>query len=276
MHDLYGLTAASPIGFMAALGMLRVLASDRRCEIKLGWRNGHAVIDGVDPETVISELWANMDDRASASEFSWTDTLRKVPSEKYRRKCYEMSADPRALGFMAGWATDAVLRQGAVAVTRMDMTSGNQKLLQELRKIAGRITHDHFKSALLGGPYEDQSSFGLDPIAVRYHAHEYQAPTKTKAPGKPGLIWLAFESIPLHPVVPIAPNRAQTTGWRLGTDAAYVWPIWDAFLTLEDVSLLRSLPVDRLSARPGVKEVWSARYGSSGKYGILLPARREP
>ena len=276
MHDLYGLTASSPIGFLAALGMLRVLTSDRQCEIKLGWRNGHAVIDGLDPETAITELMANMDERVSAPEFTWTDSLRKVPPEKYRHACDEMSSDTRALGFMAGWATDAVLRQGAVAVTRIDMTSGNQKLLKDLRKIAVGITRDHFTSAMSGGPYEEQSSFGLDPIAVRYHAHEYQAPTKTKAPGKPGLIWLAYESIPLHPVVPIAPNWAQTTGWRLGPDAAYVWPIWDTFLTLEEVSLLRSLPVDRLSARPGVKEIWSSRYGSSGKYGILLPARREP
>ena len=177
---------------------------------------------------------------------------------------------------MAGWATDAILREGFVAVSRMDMTSGQQRLLRDLRSLAPRVTRSHLHSALLGGSYEDQSSFGLDPIAVRSHAYEYQATTKSKAPGKPGLIWLAFESIPLHPVVPITASRAQNTGWKGPPDAAYVWPLWDAMLTLEEVSLLRMMPVDRLSGSPGVTEVWFSRYGKSGKYGMLYPARREP
>ncbi len=78
-----------------------------------------------------------------------------------------MTGDKRALGFMAGWASDAVIWQGAVKVTRMDMTSGQQKLLRDLRKLSEKITPNHFESALLGGPYDDQSSFGLDPVAVR-------------------------------------------------------------------------------------------------------------
>jgi hypothetical protein len=187
----------------------------------------------------------------------------------------EMRGDQRALGFMAGWATDAIVREGSVAVTRLDMTSGQQQLLRDLRGLAQRVTAEHFQNALLGGVYENQSSFGLDPVAVRSHAHEPNAPTKTPPPGKPGLIWLAFEAIPLHPVVPVAANMAQTTGWRRRPDAAYVWPIWEVLLSLQEVSLLRALPVDRLPYRPGVTEVWSSRYGSSGKYGMLLPPLRE-
>jgi hypothetical protein len=275
MYDLNGLNAGSPIGFMAAIGMLRVLASDRGLNVRLAWRNGHAVIDGVDTETTIEELAANMTSRAESPEFTWHDTARKTPPEVYRGFCDQMADDDRALGFMAGWGTDAVLRDGFIAVTRMDMTSGQQKLLRDLRGLAARVTRDHFQSALLGGSYEDQSSFGLDPIGVRYHAHEGQAPTKSKAPGKPGLIWLAFESIPLHPVVPIAPNRTQTTGWRILPNTAYVWPIWDAMLTINEIEMLRMLPIERLSERPGVTEVWASRYGSTGKYGMLYPAQRE-
>jgi len=275
MHDLPGLTAASPIGFLAALGMLRVLASDRNLDVRLGWRNGHAVIDGIAPDRAISELAANMKDRNEAPEFNWADTPRKIPPETYRSACEEMAGDERALGFMAGWATDAILRNEFVAVTRMDMTSGQQKLLRDLRGVAQRVGTDHFRRALLGGAYENQSSFGLDPIAVRSHAHEHEAPTKSSPQGKPGLIWLAFESIPLHPVVPVAPNRAQSTGWRSRSATAYVWPIWEALLTLQEVSLLRALPVDRLSSRPGVTEVWASKYGSSGKYGMFLPSQRE-
>ncbi|MCF8146203.1 MAG: hypothetical protein K9N21_20030 [Deltaproteobacteria bacterium] len=275
MHDLPGMSAASPIGFLAALGMLRVLARDCQLDVRLAWRDGHAVVDGIDPDTAISEITHNMAGRSQSPEFTWTDSLRGVPPESYRNACAEMREDQRALGFMAGWATDAIVRQGSVVVTRLDMTSGQQKLLRDLRGLAERVTPDHFHCALLGGAYENQTSFGLDPIAVRSHAHEPKAPTKTAPPGKPGLIWLAFEAIPLHPVVPVAANIAKTTGWRRHPEAAYVWPIWEAFLSLQEVILLRALPVDRLPYRPGMTEVWSSRYGSSGKYGMLLPPLRE-
>lgn len=275
MYKLIGLTGSSPIAFMAALGMLRVLSSDRSMKVRLGWKEGHAILEGADKDTIISELTSNMEGRSEAPEFNWTDSPRKISPEAYRLACQGMKGDERALSFMAGWATDTVLRNEFVAVSRLDMTSGQQKLLRDLRKLAVHLTQEHIESAIVGGPYEEQSSFGLDPVAVRTHAHEPKAPTKSSPPGKPGLIWLAFESIPLHPVVPIAPNRTQTTGWRIRPDAAYVWPIWDGMLTLEEVMLLRAFPVEFLSERPGVTEVWSSRYGSTGKYGMLLPALRE-
>jgi hypothetical protein len=241
------------------------------------------VLDGIEPEGAIEELTANMVKRERSPEFTWSDSPRKVSPETYRNACAQMVDDQRALSFMAGWATDAILRNGFVASTRMDMTSGQQKLLRDLRDLATHVTGEHFKSALLGGQYEGQSSFGLDPIAVRSHAHEAEAPNKSKAPGKPGLIWLAFESIPLHPVIPITANQAQTIGWRRypntgyvwPPNTGYVWPIWDAMLALEEVQMLRALPLDQLSERPGVRELWFSKYGSVGQYGMLLPAQRE-
>jgi len=275
MIELTGLKTGSPIDFLAAIGMMRVLSEDRGLNVRLGWSNGQALIDGITPDDLLQEIAENMDGRDKAPEFCWADTPRKVAPDVYRHSCLKMQNDHRALGFMAGWATDSILRDGFVATTRMDMTSGQQKILRDLRAIAGSVTIEHFRIALFGGPYEDQSSFGLDPIAVRSHAHESQAPTKTKAPGKPGLIWLAFESIPLHPVIPIAANRSQTVGWSRHPSLGYAWPIWDALLSLEEIRFLRTLPVDSLYNRPGVREVWLSKYGSSGKYGMLYPARRE-
>lgn len=275
MIELPGLSGASPIGFLAALGMLRVLVEDRGRDARLAWRHGHAVLEGLEMTDAIDELAANMAGRGDALEFTWADTTRGVTPEQYRAAVAQAGDDRRALGFLAGWGTDAVVREGSIASTRFDMTSGQQKLLRNLRELALRINRRSLEIALLGGPYENQSSFGLDPVAVRFHAHEPQAPTNSDPPGKPGLIWLAFEAIPLHPVLPVSAVRARTAGWRGGPASAYVWPLWSRFLTLAEVSLLRSLPVERLSGRLGVTEIWAARYGASGKYGILLPALRE-
>jgi CRISPR-associated endonuclease/helicase Cas3 len=277
VYDLKGLTYRSPIGYMAALGMLRVLTQDRGIGVRLGWRNGHAVIDGIEPDSAIDELAANMDGRGQDPEFSWADTPKKVTPEVYRGACDRFKEDRRALSFMAGWATDAVLRDGFVSVGRMDMTSGRQQLLRDLRNLATRVTRSHFITALTGGDYEEQSSFGLDPVAVRTHAHEPRTPTASSPPGKRGLIWLAFESVPLHPIFPVASNRTMTAGWRRAksTGYAYVWPVWTGFLTLDEVALLRMMPVDRLSERPEFSEIWSSQLEKSGEYPCLLPARRE-
>jgi hypothetical protein len=273
--ELPGLSGASPIGFLAALGMLRVLVEDRGHDARLAWRQGHAVLEGLGTVDAIDELAANMAGRGDALEFTWADTTRGIAPEQYRNAVAQAGGDRRALAFLAGWGTDAVVREGSMVATRFDMTSGQQKLLRNLRELALRVNRRSLEVALLGGPYEGQSSFGLDPVAVRFHAHEPQAPTRSDPPGKPGLIWLAFEAIPLHPVMPVSATRARTAGWRSAPALAYAWPLWTAFLTLAEVSLLRALPVERLPGRLGVTEIWVARYGESGKYGILLPALRE-
>jgi len=258
------------------MGTLRVLTQDRNINVRIGWRQGHAFIEGPDPETIVAEVMANMAGRDAAPEFNWTDSPRRVSADLYRTACLSMEGNERAQGFMAGWATDGVIRNGYIAVTRMDMTAGQQKLLKRLRALAAKITPRHIQHALVGGAYEEQSSFGLDPAAARTHAHENRSPTKSKPPGKPGLIWLAFESIPLHPVFPVNTQIAHTTGWRHDASGSdYVWPIWDGALTLEEVYYLRTLPTEALAKRRGVREIWCSHYGASGKFGVFLPAHRE-
>ncbi len=208
MIELPGLSGASPIGFLAALGMLRVLVEDRGRDARLAWRHGRAVLEGLELTDAIDELAANMAGRGDALEFTWADTTRGVTPEQYRAAVAEAGGNRRALAFLAGWGTDAVVREGGIIATDLDMTSGQQKLLRNLRELALRVNHRSLEVALLGGPYEKQSPFGLDPASrVRFHAHEPQAPTHSDPPGKPGLIWLAFEAMPLHPVLPISATR---------------------------------------------------------------------
>ena len=76
-------------------------------------------------------------------------------------------------------------------------------------------------------------------------------------------------------VVPVSATRARTTGWRYKPSLAYVWPLWDKSLTLDEVALLRTLPVEKLVNRPGVTEVWASEMRVNGKYPWLSPARRE-
>lgn len=278
---LQGISASSPIGFMAAIGLLRVLAEDHERTVRLGWQHGLARLDGIEKEPLLDALAAHMDKRHEAHEWNWATTARRMLPMTYATACHECAGDRRAQAFLAAFATDTVLNDdGFIRTTRLDLTSGRQQLIADLKRLAqGLTTPDAakkaFTSALCGGPYEPQSSFGWDPVGTRSHAHEARAPATSTPPGKRGLVWLAAEALALHPLRPVG-SRAATTGCAVIDHAeAYFWPIWEeGMLKLSEVRFLRALDFDSLARRPGVSAVWASNFGSSGKYGMLLPARR--
>jgi hypothetical protein len=281
MLILSGISGASPIGFMAAAGLLRVLAEDCGLIVRLGWRNGLAALEGVEKETLLETLAAHMQKRHEAFEWNWAPSAKRMLPEEYARACRQAGSDRRALAFLAAFATDTALTdEGYVRSSRLDLTSGRQQLIADLKRLAEGLADEGgarkgFTSGLFGGPYERQASFGWDPVGVRSHAHEARAPTVSAPPGKRGLVWLAAEALPLHPVLPSG-NRASTTGCeRIGGGQAYFWPLWEeGMLEISEVRFLRALDFGSLSRRRGVSSVWAADFGSSGKYGVLLPARR--
>lgn len=281
MISLTGIPASSPIGFMAALGLMRVLGGDLHLPVSLGWRNGHAVLDGEGDGDLLDHVANAMVDRHAAREFNWSDSTRAVTADQYRAACAaaEAEGDLRCLSFMAALCTDAVLdKDGNVRSTRLDMTSGRQKLLSDMRGLAKQLgkretARDVFQTALFGGSYDkDQSSYGLDPATQRSHATESQQPAKSSPFGKKGWVWLFAESLPLHPIIPTANNRAFPAGF----DNGYFWPTWRGFLSLDEVAALRLLPLDGLRRLNGIREIWKSAYFKIGKYGALSSPVREP
>ena len=294
---LTGLPIASPIGFMAALGLLRICAQDHGQRVRLSWSANHARLHGLGTEALAELLNEHMRGRSKAAEFNFEVTddngkrglvthLRTIPPGDYRAAVAACRGDPRALAFLAGFATDAVITErGFVARNKLDFSSGQQKLIEEFRALAEILDPSRRRPrvplavridrALFGGPYEEQSSFGWDPAALMTHAHQRIAPTDSKTPGQPMMVWLAIEALPLHPVVPTGPRQqVQTTGFA--GSAAYVWPQWNDPLSLQEATLLRQRPVDTLDRLPGVSAIWSSTVTGVGvgKYGILQPAAR--
>lgn len=281
MLELPGLPAASPITFMAALGLLRVLEQDCQLDVQLGWSEGHARLDGTLPDDLPTLLAAHVCGRHRSLEFNWADTTRKVAVTVYRAACEkaQASADQRALDFMAAWGSEAALdKDGFVRGTRLDLTSGQQKLIRDLRALAQTLQDEQlattvFRQALFGGPYDlDQSSYGLDPATQRSHATEHQAPSKSRLAGKRGWVWLFAESLPLHPVLAVDERRALPAGF----DNGYFWPIWSGLLALDEIAALRALPKASLHQIEGISEIWHSAYVQIGKYGALAFPQREP
>lgn len=288
MIELKGIPGNSPIGFMAALGLLRVLGEDRELPVRLSWDHATPRLHGLeDRDELLEHLSAQMQGRHRDVEWNWSKTPKGVSPETYAQACQEAETKAerteRALAFLAGWATDASLNdKGLVHYTWLDMTSGPQRLIANLRAVAESLeppdeARQAFDNALFGGPFEEQHSFGWDPSTIRQHAHEAKAPSRLKPAGKRGWIWLAAESLAWHPVLPRA-DRARTTGCETVDEGgmAYFWGLWSAAAELgpDEARMLRALDFHALARRPGIESMWASTIGESGNYSILLPARR--
>lgn len=291
---LTGMPVASPIGFMAALGLLRVCAQDHGLDVRLSWTDSHALLHGLQADALRELLAGHMRGRSGAPEFNFEVTgedgkrapavhIRNIPPADYRAAAAAFRGDARALGFLAGFGTDAVVNdKGFVTRSRFDFSSARQQLLHEIRLLAADLDPgtkrprvplaQRIERALFGGAYEDRHTFGWDPATLMTHAHQPAAPTDSATPGQPMLVWLAVESLPLHPVLPLGPRMARTTGFS--GSRAYVWPQWREPLSLTEVQLLRQRPVNSLVQLPGVEAVWTSAVTSVGKFGFFLPAAR--
>ena len=293
---LTGIQIGSPLGFMAALGLLRVLHEDHGLDVNLRWQNGHALLGGIDTSALLALLADHMRGRHQAPEFNFkvgagggtpapVVHLREIRPEDYHRAAATLVDNPRALGFLAGFATDAVVTdKGFIARTAFDFSSARQELGKEFRNLAARLDTDRkrgrkeapletlWKNSLFGGPYAEQHSFGWDPATLTAHGQAAIAPTYTKPLAQPGLVWLAVESLPWHPVLPDGNGRARTTGWP--NRQAYAWPEWSLTLSAPEVRLVRSRPVASLLQLPGVAGLWASQRTNIGKFGFFLPAAR--
>lgn len=289
--DLIALRIDSPQGFLSALGLLRVCAQDLGLDVRLSWVASHARLHGIDRPTLLYGISTHMRGRSMAPEFNFPvfqDVRSKAPVSKlncirpedYRAAASSMRDNSRALTFLAAFATDAVItNSGFVTPNRLDFSAGQQKFVDKIRHLADELDpartdfEARLRKALFGGPYEQikKLSFGWDPVAVRRHACEAAAPTDSDPPCQPFSVWFAIEALPLHPILPVSPRRAETSGFDRDH---YDWPQWSEPLTLEEVRLLRQRPIDKLRELDGVQAIWRSAIARSGKYLTLSVAER--
>jgi hypothetical protein len=291
--DLIGLRIESPQGFLAALGLLRVCAQDLGLDVHLSWVASHARLHGIDKTKLLEGITTHMHGRSKAPEFNFpvlrdngsqapVSKLNCIRPEDYRAAASSMRDNSRAIAFLAAFATDAVIpKSGFVAPNRLDFSAGQQQFVNNIRNLADELDpartdfEVRLHNALFGGPYEQMKklSFGWDPVAVRRHAYEAAAPTDSDPPSQPFSVWFAIEALPLHPILPVSPSRAVTTGFD---ENHYDWPQWSEPLMLEEVRLLRQRPVNTLRELEGVQAIWRSAIVRSGKYRTLSGAERTP
>lgn len=98
--ELSGLQGHAPIGFMAAVGLLRIAPAGTR----LAWHPATQVAElhGIDRDALLAHLLSHMAGRANAPELQLADDVRKFSVSAFRA-AYDMAPEPVASWVRAWW-----------------------------------------------------------------------------------------------------------------------------------------------------------------------------
>jgi CRISPR-associated endonuclease/helicase Cas3 len=260
---LPGIDGANPLGFLAALGTVRIL--DDACpdrHVRLSWRQDGgawrpvAHLEG----TLDEEGLLGIVTKALAAQF---ESHPAVVATRLRvRGAGALDADALRLLFLATSA-EASRQQSAtiewLACLASDLGEDKTNQLQvvrrdyfleNLRSIVERTEHDHLHRALLR-PWDyadslDNQSLHWDPSEDRRYAYQWYRPSgdpTRRSGGMLGANRLAMEALPLHPII-VTDGALATVGFTGTTtsNTRWTWPIWDTPISLAAVSSLLRHP----------------------------------
>lgn len=245
--QLGGVDGSNPLGFLAALGLIRVVPGATLSFSDDG--SFRAFLDGLnnsesDLATFVTNDAKNNEDRSARWRFTYTKAATKKqgpqevadlkpPPDDFRRflaSCVEawLSGNEEAAAYAAAYGTDvAVDGKGNTKPTAFHFTAAQQTFLGAVEDIRASITQEWVRISLFEGHGEKPgSNLRWDPGSERNWALMANNPsgdgTRVDAP----LEWLAFRGLPLLPSFPRG-TRIITTGVvGRGDDMTFTWPLW--------------------------------------------------
>jgi hypothetical protein len=297
---LTGLEGRNPLGFLAALGTLNVVADaiqPGHAKPMLRWTSmgtyRPVLVGAPDREALLDLL---VSDTASfkgepALQLRYTKgddgpeahDLKPPPGEYVRYlRSLVASGGERSLAFAGSFATDvAVDNNGNTKPTALHFTAGQQEFLAMVDELREGVTREDFREALFG-PWRYARALPVlqwDNSQARDYALRAGDPSKEKKQGIPGADWLAFRGLTFLRVAPIG-DRIATTGCRGGWKTGlFRWPMWTAALPREVVASLVTSPeifemAPRVLLGRGIPIVFESGIGRTdqGGYGSFSPA----
>jgi hypothetical protein len=257
---LPGLDGTNPLGYLAALGLFRVLSeTPGGPALRLQWtalggtwvpvleNSAERIFDEEVLLSTLNERLANNIENhpanlltefeaVSRDEDSWRRLFKEVANRDVPGRTEWISA------FASDFASPDSINQ--LQTVRRDYFYGN------LMSVIHRNTREHLRRAIFHAwDYADaldNQSLHLDPSEDRRHAHQWSKPAgdperKTRG-GMLGANRLALEAIPMFPSFPEA-DTLRTVGFTgtRSTNTRWTWPIWRVGISLPVVRSLLSL-----------------------------------
>jgi hypothetical protein len=254
--DLVGVDGSNPLGFLAALGLLRTAPG-----AKLGFsRDGsfRAFLDEFDKSKF--DLAALIVADASSSErenapwrFTYTKaaTKKKGPKDvpdlkpppavfkQFLAACIDswLIGDEEAATYAAAYGTDvAVDGNGNTKPTAFHFTAANQTFLGAVESVRASVDEKWVMTSLFDGNGQRPGwNLRWDPGAERNWALMARNPSGDGTYVDAPLEWLAFRGLPLLPSFPQG-TRIVTTGvCGRGEAMTFTWSLWCVPASLQTV-----------------------------------------
>jgi hypothetical protein len=298
MHkiELIGLDGSNLLGYLAALGTLRVLSLDTTDgAVRMSWADRgrwtpvlhHA--DAAEEDQVLDRLETLVcgeDSIHPAWRIGNDLTLPATEFAELMRDCAQGGKEnEHHAEFLTAFGSDVYPtgpKKDLMSDTAFRTMSGagHQHFLGFMRVLAASTEREHLRRALFGQwDYADgRPSLRWDPADYRPHALRAVDPSTDPIRTMRGANRLAIEALPMFPTVP-QKRRIRTVAFEdddFGT--GITWPIWTEQLDLSTVASLLASGGGRGMAegtapRPGIAQVFRARRFTEGKYRNFSPAR---
>jgi hypothetical protein len=251
---LTGVNGSNPLGFLASLGLLRVLHR-LSTAARLGFTTEGSFqpfVDGVDVD--LATLVA-ADAADSAGEQPWRLEYEKV-EKRGPKTVADLKAPPKVFAaFLGGcverWlgghgdavaygaafgTTIAVDGKGNTKPTALHFTAANQQFLDTVEKTRAMVTAEWTQTSLFKGRSpRPGSNLRWDPAAERNWALMASNPNEGGTVVDAPLEWLAFRALPLLPSFPRGSRIITTLVSGRGDDMEMTWPLWSTAASLETV-----------------------------------------
>lgn len=256
---LCGLDGANPLGFLAALGVLRTLtfAWPQR-DVRLSWvtHTGawrarlHAqnplLTEHIDSRQVVvgslqSALKGFMDDPAIA----FPEKNVKVEPREFRAYVEQLSqaeaVSRDSWDLAASFGTDGATEsrganQGKIKRSSLQMVNGGkrQDYFPIIRNLINKCSEEHLDQTLFHSwKYADSMvamNLRWDPVDDRRYALRWDDPSDTrtrKSGSQLGANRLAIQSLPFFPVIPVGRTARTVCFAPKGQTEFFEWPIWE-------------------------------------------------
>jgi hypothetical protein len=271
---LPALEGSNPLGFLAALGVLDVLAATIP-GVTLRWTDDlvpHGIVGGPgDLDQLLEALAKDREDWSHSPllRFPEEEPLSDAkPDGKRLRMWFEFVSGPAGSPAGADHLC-AIVAEGAfdnnsrAKPTHLHFTAGQQQFLDMVRTLVSDVDRERLHEAVCG-PWRYDSplpSLSWDSRGERVYAVRATNPSKDKRLGVPGADWLAFRGLVFYPTARTARGALRTTAcdadWKTG---AFRWPLWRVPATR---NVVKSLVADRTLVAKGAG-VRSRELGARG------------
>ncbi len=248
--ELSGIDGANPVGFLAALGVLRLIGMVDAASPGLGWTKGFRAVLYTQQPMAPAEFSQQLSDGLRMVIKEGVTGLGDIIGvecsrfEQFVKEGYQAESECR-LRFAAAFGSNAILteKKGTVVPNQLSFSNGQggKLLLKDFQKLVQVATPERLRGALFEPwRYEDldQPTFRWDPLDMRTGAHMSTDPGSTETRSVAAANALAFVGTSFLVSVPTT-DGLRTTGFReIKGETHFTWPLWRAALNAEAIGCL--------------------------------------